>query len=167
MFDGYCGTVGFTAPEVVNKRVNKTKQGIDMWALGATILWLAGSEMDKKKKYTAQDLDTLVEEAFPRETQSDAFDFVRKCLRHKASARLSAEQAILHPWIANLPKEVPEEGPSTSSIGVLQNLTCVTGPWLDEVVDIPNNCSIKHEDKRYLLELGIGPARELVFCSED
>ncbi|KAG8839974.1 hypothetical protein FRC20_005865 [Serendipita sp. 405] len=150
MFDGYCGTVGFTAPEVVNKRVNKTKQGIDMWALGATILWLAGSEMDKKKKYTAQDLDTLVEEAFPRETQSDAFDFVRKCLRHKASARLSAEQAILHPWIANLPKEVPEEG-----------------PWLDEVVDIPNNCSIKHEDKRYLLELGIGPARELVFCSED
>ncbi|KAG9025437.1 Serine/threonine kinase [Serendipita sp. 407] len=43
IFDGYCGTVGFTAPEVANKRVNKTKQGIDMWALGATILWLAGS----------------------------------------------------------------------------------------------------------------------------
>ncbi|KAG9025436.1 hypothetical protein FS842_005253 [Serendipita sp. 407] len=123
--------------------------------------------MDKNKKYTAQDLDMLVEEAFPRETQPDAFDFVRKCLRHKPSARLSVEQALHHPWIKTFPKEISEEGPSTLSTRMLQSLTCVTGPWLDEIVHMPNNCSIKHEDKQYLLELGRGPARELVFCSED
>jgi eukaryotic-like serine/threonine-protein kinase len=43
-YDGYLfGTVGFTAPYVKQQsNVEKNSVYLDMWSLGATILWMAG-----------------------------------------------------------------------------------------------------------------------------
>ncbi|KAG8833498.1 Dual specificity tyrosine-phosphorylation-regulated kinase 3 [Serendipita sp. 399] len=161
-FNFYCGTAGFTAPEVSTKKVARTDKAVDMWALGSTILWMmgtvrgtyamdygiliAGQQMDKDGKDNARSIDNLVGRAFPKKEQPEAYDFVRKCLRHRPSARLTVKQATDHPWISDLPRELPEKG-----------------PWLDKIAGRPKKPVLKNEDKVYQFELGRGPVRELLF----
>ncbi|KAG8811592.1 CBL-interacting serine/threonine-protein kinase 4 [Serendipita sp. 399] len=148
--NGYCGTLGFTAPEVTNRKVRKASRAVDMWALGCTILWIMGIELGQKTN-RATSIDKTRGEGVPqgRSPGSARFSgFSMQCLRHKASGRLTAEQAVDHPWFAGLPRKLPEQG-----------------PWLDDITSIPKNLSLEEHEKTYFLELGRGPARELLVRS--
>lgn len=102
-----CGTPGYMAPEIFKK----TGHGkpVDMWAIGViTYFLLCG--------YTPFDRDTTMEEmqaiinanyAFEPEVywqgvSEEARDFINKLLTIDPKARLTANQALEHPWLASM-----------------------------------------------------------------
>merc|ERR1711972_820273 len=95
-----CGTLAYVAPEVL-KRSYTAK--CDMWSFGVTIFIVlfgympfSGSEevqvkAIKEGKYNRKDIYFKVSQP--------AQDFVEKLLRVDPNLRLSAEEALKHPWI--------------------------------------------------------------------
>ncbi|KAK2592050.1 Calcium/calmodulin-dependent protein kinase type I [Conoideocrella luteorostrata] len=100
-----CGTPGYMAPEIFKK----TGHGkpVDLWALGViTYFLLCG--------YTPFDRDSDFEEMqailnadysftpidYWRGVSSDAKDFVRRCLTVDHSKRITAHEALQHPFVA-------------------------------------------------------------------
>ncbi|TQV99000.1 calcium/calmodulin-dependent protein kinase type I [Cordyceps javanica] len=107
-----CGTPGYMAPEIFKK----TGHGkpVDLWALGViTYFLLCG--------YTPFDRDTDFEEmqailkadyAFApveywRGVSSHAKDFVRRCLTIDPAKRITAHEALQHPFVAS---DAPTDG---------------------------------------------------------
>lgn len=99
-----CGTPGYMAPEIFKK----TGHGkpVDMWAIGViTYFLLCG--------YTPFDRDTGVEEMqaivsanykfepeiYWQGVSEEARDFIRRLLTIDQDARMTASQALQHPWI--------------------------------------------------------------------
>ncbi|KAF2278292.1 calcium/calmodulin dependent protein kinase-like protein [Westerdykella ornata] len=102
-----CGTPGYMAPEIFRK----TGHGkpVDIWAIGViTYFLLCG--------YTPFDRDSNLEEMqailvadysfTPLEywsgVSNTAKDFIRRCLTVDPAARMTAHEALSHPWIADL-----------------------------------------------------------------
>ncbi|KAF7555838.1 hypothetical protein G7046_g6466 [Stylonectria norvegica] len=100
-----CGTPGYMAPEIFKK----TGHGkpVDLWALGViTYFLLCG--------YTPFDRDSDFEEMqailnadysftpieYWRDVSSHAKDFIRKCLTIDATKRITAHEALQHPFVA-------------------------------------------------------------------
>ncbi|KAM0787260.1 hypothetical protein ACM66B_006495 [Microbotryomycetes sp. NB124-2] len=101
-----CGTPGYMAPEIFKKQGHG--KPVDMWAIGViTYFLLCG--------YTPFDRDNQNEEiqaictadyAFEpeeywQEVSEAARDFIRKCLTIDKSQRMTAHQALQHPWLAS------------------------------------------------------------------
>lgn len=99
-----CGTPGYMAPEIFKK----TGHGkpVDMWAIGViTYFLLCG--------YTPFDRDTAMEEMqaiinadyrfeptqYWEEVSEQAKDFINKLLTIDPAQRLTAKQALQHPWL--------------------------------------------------------------------
>ncbi|KAK4048933.1 Calcium/calmodulin-dependent protein kinase type I [Microbotryomycetes sp. JL201] len=102
-----CGTPGYMAPEIFKKQGHG--KPVDMWAIGViTYFLLCG--------YTPFDRDNQNEEiqaictadfAFEpeeywREVSESARDFIRKCLTIDKTKRMTAHQALEHPWLASV-----------------------------------------------------------------
>lgn len=100
-----CGTPGYMAPEIFKK----TGHGkpVDIWAIGViTYFLLCG--------YTPFDRDSNIEEMqailvadysfspaeYWRGVSEHARDFIRRCLTIDATQRLTAHEALLHPFVA-------------------------------------------------------------------
>lgn len=103
-----CGTPGYMAPEIFKK----TGHGkpVDMWAIGViTYFLLCG--------YTPFDRDSNLEEMqailvadysftpieYWRGVSLDARDFIKRCLTIDARARVTAYEALLHPFVTGEP----------------------------------------------------------------
>lgn len=95
VYGGYYGTEGFIPPEIANKQPEQyTNLAHDVWALGATLLWMAGTVRTVKlgntiahrkqvlenqndpRKASQKKLNKVIAKAFPQ--QPNARDFVQK-----------------------------------------------------------------------------------------
>ncbi|KAF1973437.1 Pkinase-domain-containing protein [Bimuria novae-zelandiae CBS 107.79] len=102
-----CGTPGYMAPEIFRK----TGHGkpVDIWAIGViTYFLLCG--------YTPFDRDSNLEEMqailvadysftpleYWRGVSLKAREFIRRCLTVDPAARMTAHEALSHPWIADI-----------------------------------------------------------------
>ncbi|AEO68017.1 uncharacterized protein THITE_2117306 [Thermothielavioides terrestris NRRL 8126] len=110
-----CGTPGYMAPEIFKK----TGHGkpVDLWALGViTYFLLCG--------YTPFDRDSDFEEMqailnadysftpleYLRGVSDNAKDFIRRCLTIDASKRMTAHEALQHPFVASWARVGAGEG---------------------------------------------------------
>ncbi|KAJ2959226.1 hypothetical protein NQZ79_g5339 [Umbelopsis isabellina] len=105
-----CGTPGYMAPEIFKK----TGHGkpVDMWAIGViTFFLLCGytpfehdSNMDEM--HAIMNADYSFDEQYWHGVSDNAKDFITKLLTIDPSKRLTAEQALEHPWLqAEVKKE--------------------------------------------------------------
>ncbi|XP_065888605.1 calcium/calmodulin-dependent protein kinase type II delta chain-like isoform X2 [Dysidea avara] len=108
---GYAGTPGYLSPEVVNKE--KYGKAIDMWACGVILyILLVGYPPfwhdDQKKLY--QQIKTAKYD-FPSPewdtVSQDAKNLIKIMLELDPSQRITAEDALRHPWITKRESLVP------------------------------------------------------------
>ena len=109
-----CGTPGYMAPEIFKK----TGHGkpVDIWAIGViTYFLLCG--------YTPFDRDSNLEEMqailvadysftpieYWRGVSQSAREFIKKCLTVNPTQRMTAHQALQHPWIKPVDPTSPEK----------------------------------------------------------
>jgi calcium-dependent protein kinase len=96
-----CGTLAYIAPEVLSK--SYTCQ-CDMWSLGVTVFILLLGYMPFKGK-DEQMHKNIKQARFERKKKhwdaisTDAQDFIEKLIVVDPDARLTAKQALEHPWI--------------------------------------------------------------------
>lgn len=108
-----CGTPGYMAPEIFKKSGHG--KPVDLWALGViTYFLLCG--------YTPFDRDSDFEEMqailnadysftpveYWRGVSNHAKDFIRKCLTIDATKRITAHEALSHPFVAGFLNEEGE-----------------------------------------------------------
>eukprot|EP00439_Symbiodinium_sp_Y106_P013816 s3754_g1.t6 len=103
-----CGTLGYIAPEVLNKTYSSK---CDLWSLGVIVYILlsgcmpfAGSEQHQIVCIMSGMYDMEDEEWTP--VSAAAKDFVRKLLVVDPAARMSADEALVHGWIKEPGPEV-------------------------------------------------------------
>jgi calcium-dependent protein kinase len=101
----YCGTLSYTAPEVFAE--DYTSQ-CDLWSLGVIGFGLlsggmpfSGTSAEQRGKIKAGDY-TMKPERWDC-ISSEAKDFIQSLLKMDPASRLSAQQALEHPWIASVP----------------------------------------------------------------
>merc|ERR550532_520392 len=101
--DMSCGTMGYVAPEVLQKSYTSK---CDMWSLGVTVFILlfgympfSGSDREQMKAITRGEYEVRkkVWDLVPSTGQ----DLVKRLMLLDVDKRLSAEDALQHPWIVN------------------------------------------------------------------
>jgi calcium-dependent protein kinase len=104
--DMSCGTMGYVAPEVLQKSYTSK---CDMWSLGVTVFILVfgympfkGSDHEQMKAITRGEYE--VREKIWEKVPATAQDFVKRLMLLDVDKRLSAEDALQHPWIVNRAK---------------------------------------------------------------
>ncbi|KAG7347478.1 Ser/Thr protein kinase [Nitzschia inconspicua] len=122
---GRCGTPGYVAPEILTAG---TRAGygnkVDVFSAGVTLyLMLSGVEpfYGESEQELVED-NTNAKVTFPKKywgsISSDAKDLVQRMLQADPKDRLSAKEALGHPWLANVKNNpamfssvnLPEEG---------------------------------------------------------
>ncbi|DAZ95464.1 TPA: hypothetical protein N0F65_002149 [Lagenidium giganteum] len=100
MLEGVRGTPLYTAPEVLYTKYSFPS---DMWSCGVILYRLLtgrfpfqGELLDERIRYEEIDFES---EPWPRVTK-EAKDLVRRLLERDVDKRLTAEQALRHPWLA-------------------------------------------------------------------
>ncbi|KAH8174759.1 protein kinase domain-containing protein [Sarocladium implicatum] len=102
-----CGTPGYMAPEIFKKSGHG--KPVDLWATGViTYFLLCGytpfdrdSDFEEMQAILAADYSfTPVE--YWRGVSSDAKDFIRRCLTVDADARITAHDALQHPFLTGV-----------------------------------------------------------------
>lgn len=109
--DFLCGTPGYMAPEVLKSRLYSTK--CDMWAAGVVMYILLSGTMPFSVDDTKSQMRGQYSFSPSRWiTVTDAAkDLVSSLLRVNHNSRLSAEQALEHPWMKKLTRvgEIPSK----------------------------------------------------------
>ncbi|KZF19118.1 kinase-like protein [Xylona heveae TC161] len=98
------GTSGYTAPEV--KEAQGYTKAVDLWSLGAlTVVLLTGQSIipDIDSKRNEGDDMSIVETDQSLEDLEDplAISFIKQLLVKNEHERMTAKQALQHPWISN------------------------------------------------------------------
>jgi len=98
-----CGTLSYVAPEVLNKSYTSK---CDMWSLGVTVFILVFGYMPFSGTDRAQ-MKAIMKGEYTIKTKAwdlvheTTQDFVKRLLVVDPDKRLSAEEALQHPWIVN------------------------------------------------------------------
>ena len=107
----FCGTLDYVAPEVLggDAFASRRKYGneVDMWSLGIILyMVLAGrhpfAEQDLPFKRALYGKITFSEPQWAHVSR-DAQDLVRRLLEREPKRRISSQDALRHPWFADLP----------------------------------------------------------------
>ncbi|CAO1628985.1 unnamed protein product [Parajaminaea phylloscopi] len=100
-----CGTPGYMAPEIFKKSGHG--RPVDMWALGVISYFLLAGYTPFDRDSTAEEMRAIVNGDYAFEPEvywagvSDAArDFINKLLTVDATKRMTAAQALEHPWLA-------------------------------------------------------------------
>lgn len=100
-----CGTPGYMAPEIF-KKVGHGKP-VDVWALGViTYFLLSGyTPFDRRSDFEEMQAILSAEYRFEpaeywRGVSEDAKDFIRRCLTIDPNRRMTAHEALQHPFVA-------------------------------------------------------------------
>jgi calcium/calmodulin-dependent protein kinase I len=98
-----CGTPGYIAPEILLNKLHGTQ--VDMWSLGVILYILLGgyppfhdedqNELFKRIKAGVYEFH----EEYWAEVSAEAKDLIAKLLVVNPLERLTAEQALAHPWL--------------------------------------------------------------------
>lgn len=107
----YCGTMQFMAPEVAGREGTNYGKPVDMWSFGVIVYNLLSGDLP----FTGATTDKLVEaigagvvpfNAHPKtginiwhRVSPQAKDFIQKLLVVDPNRRLTAQEALRHPWI--------------------------------------------------------------------
>lgn len=104
------GTPDYVAPEIINEENETYTMAVDMWSIGVvTYVLLTGfspfSRADDGDDITPMfkricTADYFFPEEVFKDISEDAVDFIKKCLELDPAARMTAEQALHHQWIA-------------------------------------------------------------------
>jgi len=102
----YCGTPGTTAPEIIKNEPYGTK--CDIYSLGAlTYFLLACYRPFDWAEDPRDERDAVLNNKFSYPEESfgkvsiEAQDFINKCMAVDPNERMSAEEALNHPWLKN------------------------------------------------------------------
>eukprot|EP00388_Colpodella_angusta_P042451 GDKK01056343.1.p1 GENE.GDKK01056343.1~~GDKK01056343.1.p1 ORF type:complete len:639 (+),score=161.21 GDKK01056343.1:25-1917(+) len=108
-----CGSPHYLAPELLRKSYDSQA---DMWALGVLIyLMLYGRypfDGKETKEIVREIIHKKIDSLFEKQKfiySAAATDFIRCLLNRDPAARLTAKQALLHPWVAHLRTAAEEE----------------------------------------------------------
>ncbi|KAJ2233844.1 Calmodulin-dependent protein kinase cmk2 [Coemansia sp. RSA 1722] len=100
-----CGSFGYAAPEILLRQGHG--KAVDMWSMGVvTFSVLCGYSPfwqyeDPKSLMLAMQSDNVeFLERFWWGISEHAKDFIRRCLRSNPNERMTAEQALAHPWLS-------------------------------------------------------------------
>ncbi|RMY03921.1 hypothetical protein D0867_10524 [Hortaea werneckii] len=109
------GTVGYTAPEIFAllgpdpQRERGYSKAIDLWSVGCIAATLLTDEVLFPQEISDEglgdisswDLSVLDTRLSWRDVSKNAKEFIRSCLTMDESARITANQALLHSWFTN------------------------------------------------------------------
>lgn len=110
-----CGTPGYMAPEIFRK----TGHGkpVDIWAIGViTYFLLCGyTPFDRESNLEEMQAILVADYSFTpleywRGVSLTAREFIRRCLTIDPEARMTADEALNHPWIADTESVMKGEG---------------------------------------------------------
>jgi len=100
----YCGSPGTTAPEVIKNKPYGSKR--DIYSLGTlTYFLLSGYRPFDWAENPREERDAVLlnKYSYPEESfgniSLEAKDFIDKCMAIEPNERLSAEEALNHPWL--------------------------------------------------------------------
>lgn len=102
------GTPDYIAPEVVSGQ--PLTKAVDMWAAGVILFILLGGYSPFHKKEKGQMFQRIANAQYTFHPQrwdtisQEAKDMVAKLLQVDPNARLTARQALEHPWLAQFPE---------------------------------------------------------------
>ncbi|PIA15532.1 kinase-like protein [Coemansia reversa NRRL 1564] len=101
-----CGTVGYMAPEMI-LRIGHTKP-VDMWAVGVTAYFMLSGTNPFPRVHTIADAGPILKGSFGflpqnrwRNVSSVARNFIASLLVVDPAKRMTAKQALEHPWLRN------------------------------------------------------------------
>jgi len=103
LVSGNIGTPHYMAPEMFSQP--QYTAAVDLWAAGVTCYFALsqkypwdGTEDEVKEQVTAYQGNLVFDEEFS-DLEAEAKDFLRKLLQPDPDRRLTAEEAIYHPWM--------------------------------------------------------------------
>lgn len=113
-----CGTPGYMAPEVILKTGHG--KAVDMWSVGVLTYFLLCGYTPFDAPSHGEEVQKILNNTFsfaPEEywagVSEQATDFIQKLLVIDPHARMTAKQALKHPWLTTLP-------PMTGRNGIVQ-----------------------------------------------
>ncbi|CAD8161667.1 unnamed protein product [Paramecium pentaurelia] len=116
-----CGTLIYMAPEALMKK--EYFKSIDMWSLGIIqYMMFANSHpfwTDDTRETFLKKMKTPQLACYPQNMSKAAISFFEKTAAWEPEARLTAEQALIHPWISGVNSQMP-----MSSKDIIQTFKC-------------------------------------------
>lgn len=97
----YCGSPAYSAPEILAGRPYDAKRA-DMWSVGVMMYQILAGKLPWKMACCKDMIYQQIEDckfSIPEYFSSDAADFIGKLLKKNEIDRLTAEDALNHPWI--------------------------------------------------------------------
>ncbi|KAI9009352.1 kinase-like domain-containing protein [Phycomyces nitens] len=100
-----CGTPGYMAPEIFKK----TGHGkpVDMWAIGVITYFLLCGFTPFERENNIDEMNAIMHADYTFDEQwwsnisEEAKDFIRRCLTIDPTKRMTAHEALQHPWLAS------------------------------------------------------------------
>jgi len=97
-----CGSPHYLAPELIGKKYNEL---VDVWAFGVLLYLLMYGRYPYDAKHTRDIMAKIVSENIRWQTKvklsDDAVSFLKQLLEHDPKKRLTAVEALSHPWMAS------------------------------------------------------------------
>lgn len=95
-----CGSPHYLSPEVIGQKYNYKA---DVWAFGVLLYLLMYGHYPYDAKHPRDVMVKILTEPIRWQTKaklsSTALDFLRKLLEHDPKKRISASEALIHPWM--------------------------------------------------------------------
>ncbi|ORX62841.1 Pkinase-domain-containing protein [Hesseltinella vesiculosa] len=109
-----CGTPSYISPEIFKK----TGHGkpVDMWAIGVISYFLLCGYTPFERDSTTEEMQAIMhadytfDEEYWYGVSDEAKDFIRQCLTIDTQKRITAREALEHPWLIKSSQQEPAEG---------------------------------------------------------
>lgn len=112
-FSRVCGTGGFIAPEIIQKQ--SYGKPADLWSVGILCYRILCGVMPFIPPYRCVDHPVTFQGRVWETISNDAKDFLKGLLVVDQNKRLTAKQALDHPWLQTVPEWAPEMFSNTSA----------------------------------------------------
>ncbi|KAF9150616.1 hypothetical protein BG015_007548 [Linnemannia schmuckeri] len=123
-----CGTPGYMAPEILQKSGHG--KPVDMWAIGVITFFLLSGYTPFDRQNTVDEMHAIIKSEYsfgPVEAwdgiSDTARDFVRSLLIANPSDRMTAVQALDHPWLTQFRQQQPTPHIAAATTTTMGHLT--------------------------------------------
>lgn len=147
-----CGSPHYLAPELIGQRYN---QLVDVWAFGVLLYLLMYGQYPYDAKHSRDIMVKVLTEPIRWQTKvkisRDAINFVKKCLEHNPKKRLTAEEALRHPWVTSkgFVGSNENEGLPTEVVRSAHKKVTATRKQVDPKVEQMRNQKLRQMDEDY------------------